>query len=337
MSSPRIPQRTSSVAQNGKSEQEPWIIRGASEPLSVEGIVDLTNTVDTDVITQTLPAVTHEHVIPKVHEIRHEEITREIHKHDIFHRVLPVIETEILPAKHYVVGLDGTTLKEIPADMVLGRTIDGSRNRNWEIKETGIGRYYGSESQSSRTLRHKRSSSNLSADSWSSARSTFGSDSLKGPLSLVNDGGEPMDGTKSGIKNLSDPILSSKKEYMAKEGHPVTEYVWRHPPVFETTNGQIQPIYHDVERTLIPSVGTDSEKNIPGVVQGAGGQHSSELDSIVGDFVPLNAGLEGRRKYQSHISQCDSNSLKDVAVEHTNEGGLIADVERGMAGLEIKN
>jgi hypothetical protein len=44
-------------------------------------------------------------------------------------------------------------------------------------------------------------------------------------------------------KNTLEPILSSKKEYITKEGYPKTEYVWRHPPVFETTTGQTQPIY----------------------------------------------------------------------------------------------
>lgn len=44
-------------------------------------------------------------------------------------------------------------------------------------------------------------------------------------------------------KSILEPILSSKKEYITKEGHPRTEYVWRHPPVFETANGQTQPVY----------------------------------------------------------------------------------------------
>lgn len=44
-------------------------------------------------------------------------------------------------------------------------------------------------------------------------------------------------------KNILEPILSSRKEYMSKEGYPKTEYVWRHPPVFEDVHGRTQPVY----------------------------------------------------------------------------------------------
>lgn len=60
-------------------------------------------------------AVTHELVQPTEHHVTHEQVTREIHYHDVFHRVLPVIDLEILPTKHYVVDPDRPgTLKEIP-------------------------------------------------------------------------------------------------------------------------------------------------------------------------------------------------------------------------------
>lgn len=78
MSNPAIPSRTSSAAQGssnvgslntstsriahprpkdqtGNGKQQQWIARGASEPISLDGIVDLTNTVDTDVTTKILP------------------------------------------------------------------------------------------------------------------------------------------------------------------------------------------------------------------------------------------------------------------------------------------
>jgi hypothetical protein len=46
----------------------------------------------------------------------------------------------------------------------------------------------------------------------------------------------------SANKNTIEPALCSKKEYLTEEGHPRTEYVWRHPPVFETATGKTQPI-----------------------------------------------------------------------------------------------
>lgn len=45
--------------------------------------------------------MTHEHIKPSIHHINNEQYTREIHNHDVFHRVLPVKETETLPPKHY--------------------------------------------------------------------------------------------------------------------------------------------------------------------------------------------------------------------------------------------
>lgn len=53
-----------------------------------------------------------------------------------------------------------------------------------------------------------------------------------------------------GGKSTLEPVLSSKREYISKEGHPKTEYVWRHPPVFETSNGQTQFVFQGVERFI---------------------------------------------------------------------------------------
>merc|ERR1711900_31352 len=49
--------------------------------------------------------------------------------------------------------------------------------------------------------------------------------------------------TSRSLKNLfTEPILTSKKEYMTEEGYPRTEFVWRHPPVFEDAIGRTQPV-----------------------------------------------------------------------------------------------
>ena len=64
-----------------------------------------------------LLAVTHEHISPTVHHVTEEQITREIHNYDVYHRVLPVIETVVLPTKHYVRELDGS-ITEIPESML---------------------------------------------------------------------------------------------------------------------------------------------------------------------------------------------------------------------------
>ena len=65
----------------------------------------------------------------KVHHKREEVITREIHTHDVFHRILPVIDVEVLPPRHFL-PVEGGGLVEIGADEVPGRA------KNWVIAET---------------------------------------------------------------------------------------------------------------------------------------------------------------------------------------------------------
>lgn len=60
-----------------------------------------------------LVAVVHEQVNEEVHEIRQPVITRHVHTHDVYHRELPVIETEVLPARHFKPSDDGKGLVEI--------------------------------------------------------------------------------------------------------------------------------------------------------------------------------------------------------------------------------
>lgn len=60
--------------------------------------------------------MTHEHVKPSEHHINTKEYTREIHNHDVYNRILPVRDTEVLPARHYAPSpTDAGRLVEIPA------------------------------------------------------------------------------------------------------------------------------------------------------------------------------------------------------------------------------
>ena len=71
----------------------------------------------------------HETVHKDIHHIREEVITREIHNHEVYHRILPVIDVEVLPARHFL-PVQGGGLVEISASEV------PSRGRNWIIAET---------------------------------------------------------------------------------------------------------------------------------------------------------------------------------------------------------
>ena len=56
-------------------------------------------------------------------------MTREIHTHDVYHRILPVIDVEVLPPRHFL-PVEGGGLVEVSASEVPGR------GQNWVIAET---------------------------------------------------------------------------------------------------------------------------------------------------------------------------------------------------------
>ena len=71
----------------------------------------------------------HEKVQRAVHHVREEIVTREIHTHDVYHRIQPIVDVEVLPPRHFL-PVEGGGLVEVSAQEVPGR---GS---NWVIAET---------------------------------------------------------------------------------------------------------------------------------------------------------------------------------------------------------
>lgn len=197
-----------------------YVIEGAREAPSLEGVIKLGNSEQTHVTTTTLPAVTHEFVRPTLHEIRTEKVTREIHNYEIFHRIQPIIETVILPTKHYIHSPDGKSLIEIPESQIPGRTGAGAANRNWKIVPTSLGEgSYAPPSQQDRGSRNSYIPPRTIAsqpDEYEKAANS----------PVVHHGGHSA-------SNYDDPILASKKDSISPEGIPRTEYLWRHKPQFE--------------------------------------------------------------------------------------------------------
>lgn len=67
--------------------------------------------------------------MPEVHTIREEKIEREIHTYDVFHRIQPIIDVEVLPPRHFI-PVEGGGLREVSADEIPGQT------GHWGIVET---------------------------------------------------------------------------------------------------------------------------------------------------------------------------------------------------------
>ena len=76
------------------------------------------------------PAVTHELIKRERHEVFQKVITRETHDYHIYHRILPIIDIEVLPARHFVPIQEGYV--EIAEEELPGRTRD---KVNWAIAE----------------------------------------------------------------------------------------------------------------------------------------------------------------------------------------------------------
>ncbi|ORY15609.1 hypothetical protein BCR34DRAFT_598342 [Clohesyomyces aquaticus] len=98
----------------------------------LSNVVDLNDSVDVDKVTEWAPAVTHEVVKPTVHRIREEHIYREIHNHEVYHRIQPVFETEVLPARHFIPNPQGSGLIEVPESHLSNCT---GQNQRWSIGE----------------------------------------------------------------------------------------------------------------------------------------------------------------------------------------------------------
>lgn len=108
-----------------------YIVKGAREPPSLEGIIDRNFTEDVDTETRWAPAITHEVVKPTEHHIREERIYRETHNYDVHHRIQPVYETVVLPARHFIFD-ESDKLVEVSADSFPEST---GANQRWFIGE----------------------------------------------------------------------------------------------------------------------------------------------------------------------------------------------------------
>ncbi|KAK5165498.1 uncharacterized protein LTR77_009027 [Saxophila tyrrhenica] len=79
---------------------------------------------------QWRPAVTHETIRQDVHEIREERIQKEIHQYHIHRKIQPIIDYEILPARH-IVHLEGGGYAEVAQ----GDLPAGTPDAEWFTKE----------------------------------------------------------------------------------------------------------------------------------------------------------------------------------------------------------
>lgn len=136
----------------------------------------------------------------------------------MYHRTLPLVKTEILPARHFVESSDGTgRLVEASDDEV--RQLTGRPVRDWMVVPRSM-------------------STGLRDDDPK--------------LYLPEDAPQPG---RVPIEIQTEPILVDKKTHVTEDGTVRTEYLWRHPPVFEDIHGRTTPV-------LIPAGVSDDWRQI---------------------------------------------------------------------------
>jgi hypothetical protein len=139
----------------------------------------------------------------------------------------------------------------------------------------------------------------------------------------------------SKAKNVLEPILSRQKEYITKEGYPKTEYVWRHPRVFEDTQGRTQPVYLGAGLgDLSPEANSDDE-DLEGAEFGAmrGSRIQGEDSLLFRDSGYGSAGMLPGLKERSPLEDFNFGQMEDFG-EKIRLGRVLDDDEE-IGNLKI--
>ena len=84
-------------------------------------------------------AIVHEQQVKENREIVSKEVTREIHHHDVYPRIQPVITSEYLPAKHVLLDNSTGERKKLSQEEVDAGNYP-STGRVDEVVATSVGR-----------------------------------------------------------------------------------------------------------------------------------------------------------------------------------------------------
>ncbi|KAI1850955.1 hypothetical protein JX266_003620 [Neoarthrinium moseri] len=80
-------------------------------------MLGLADTTTTDKATSQNPVVTHETVQPHVHEVIQDQVYRDIHEHEVYHRIQPVYALEVAPPRHFVPDPNGDLIEVLESDL----------------------------------------------------------------------------------------------------------------------------------------------------------------------------------------------------------------------------
>jgi hypothetical protein len=229
--------------------------------------------------------------------------------------------------------------------MVPGRTANGSPSRNWEIRQTEMGKGdHGSvlHQKLPPASRSRKSSLTQAANYTFSHPNIDEDDAADGPVVPMVRNATPCTTTRSRtnsiastkshskVKTILEPILSSKKEYITKEGHPKTEYVWRHPLVFEDAQGRTQPVYLGAGLGDLSSEANSDEEDLEGAEFGAmrGSRIQSQESLLFRDSGYGSVGMLPGLKQRSPLEDFNFGQMEDFG-EKIRIGRVLDDKNTG--------
>ena len=295
--------------------------------------------------------------------------------------MLPVVETEILPTKHYVPSTDkdgNKILIEIPESRVTERTGHEFPSPNWEIKRTSPekgDRSTAAPPQESNQGQYTEDDEGADGPIIGLARGEQRTTRSRGnsKSSVFSNSNHTKSPSKS--SNPLAPILSSKKESVTKDGVPKTEFVWRHPPVFENASGQIRgpvyisaglgdpsgipyEIYHsdqeDVEWARKPGRGEEdllfrdsgygSGGMLPGLTESAPMVTGMGLGRVADENREVSRNRAGKAKAAPNVEGEVTKGLRQMrerrrssaASQESGSKNDVAGVVTGMKGMSVK-
>jgi hypothetical protein len=134
----------------------------------------------------------------------------------------------------------------------------------------------------------------------------------------------------SKAKTILEPILSSKKEYITTEGHPKTEYVWRHPRVFEDAQGRTQPVYLGAGLGDLSGEATSDDEDLEGAEFGAmrGSRIQGDESLLFRDSGYGSVGMLPGLKERSPLEDFNFGQMEDFG-EKIRLGRVLDDEKNG--------
>ena len=227
--------------------------------------------------------VTHEVERPQIEHVTDHPITREIHEHSILHRIQPVVDVELLPARHFVVVDNRDEIGEGKKDKE-SHNDSQKGERHIEIKGEGSRRQSLRNAQPPELTRQSGDAYNQEGEARYILREILPDELAKHVDSIV-----PREGSaETQAQNLNQvrpeqlPRLSDLEDQIH---HRLREALAEHTPPHPGSDGQAQQ--------HIPPQQAPAEQQVEHLGDKPQSQDSIRLKEVSPEELPGRLGTEG--------------------------------------------